>query len=230
MYCKNCGTKLNEENRFCPECGDERQVKEHIEPIPNEKEPNNKKWIWVGLGAAIVCVAVIALIFNIKKDDTPISSTENTEKKAHTEVGSTSKDDKDIGLQIVETKTDENLLDYIGKTRDDIIEEFGPNYEEDYYNGGTFITYDDTPAFFYNEATYEIESLMTSGSLKIKGKLMDETSTFAQIEEKLGPAKDGGESEVDDSYYIYYKIENYDLYFSSVNEDGTDWGLNVISR
>ena len=74
MYCKNCGTKLNEENRFCPECGDERQVKEHIEPIPNEKEPNNKKWIWVGLGAAIVCVAVIALIFNIKKDDTPISS------------------------------------------------------------------------------------------------------------------------------------------------------------
>lgn len=258
MYCRNCGTKLNQDNKFCPECGEARQIKEptnkakmtkdtdHLKPTDGPKhtqetqktestestsKSGTKKWVLIGIIAVVVCAGIIALVLNLKKDGSPISSIGNSDKKPKTETGSdVDNTNQNKGLEIVDAETDEDLLDYMGKTRNDIIEEFGPDYEEDYYNGGTFITYDHTPAFFYDEDTHEIHSLMTSDSLKIKDKLIDEMSTFDDIKEKLGPVEDGGESEADDSYYIYYNIENYDLYFSSVNENGEEWVLNVISR
>lgn len=37
MYCKNCGTQINENQKFCPKCG----LKNHLEPINDITKLNN---------------------------------------------------------------------------------------------------------------------------------------------------------------------------------------------
>ena len=58
MYCENCGKKLNENQRFCPDCGTKKRVDEaKNEKTPTKKTKQAKCWsifarVGFGLGLA----------------------------------------------------------------------------------------------------------------------------------------------------------------------------------
>ena len=59
MYCKNCGNKLNENDKFCPSCG--KQVNESQNPVPtnNYQVYDSGSFGWALLGFFIPIVGII---------------------------------------------------------------------------------------------------------------------------------------------------------------------------
>lgn len=70
MFCKKCGTEINDNQKFCPKCGEE---KENITLKTNDKRQlvNNKKIIVTTVAVMIVFIAalIICLIVSSKNDN-----------------------------------------------------------------------------------------------------------------------------------------------------------------
>lgn len=69
-YCKNCGTPLKEDVKFCPDCG------EMVEPKPQQTQQDNKnKLIIIGLISVIAILAVgIVLSSGILTPEVPLET------------------------------------------------------------------------------------------------------------------------------------------------------------
>lgn len=69
MYCRKCGARMSEQDRFCPECGTEASKgntqQDELNGFPGNEQPQenprmNKKtviWIWI-LAAWILLIAI----------------------------------------------------------------------------------------------------------------------------------------------------------------------------
>jgi RNA polymerase subunit RPABC4/transcription elongation factor Spt4 len=66
LYCKHCGTELEDSGNFCPECGKTHETVKVIERVVVEKEPEKKSvgasWFIIGILMPIIGV-VAGLIF-----------------------------------------------------------------------------------------------------------------------------------------------------------------------
>ena len=64
MFCKNCGSKLEENNKICPSCGTDNETKtEELEPVEEVQEistpqPEKKK---EGKAIASLVIGIISL-------------------------------------------------------------------------------------------------------------------------------------------------------------------------
>lgn len=78
MYCRKCGARMSEQDRFCPECGTEASKgntqQDELNGFPGNEQPQenprmNKKtviWIWI-LAAWILLIAIgISAFFIVK--------------------------------------------------------------------------------------------------------------------------------------------------------------------
>lgn len=78
MYCRKCGARMSERDRFCPECGTEASKgntqQDELNGFPGNEQPQenprmNKKtviWIWI-LAAWILLIAIgISAFFIVK--------------------------------------------------------------------------------------------------------------------------------------------------------------------
>ena len=78
MYCRKCGARMSEQDRFCPECGTEvlkeTAQQDELNGFPGNEQPQenpqmNKKtviWIWI-LAAWILLIAIgISAFFIVK--------------------------------------------------------------------------------------------------------------------------------------------------------------------
>lgn len=82
MFCKNCGCKLKENAKFCPQCGtavtykidkavDDVDVIERNEAYSEKQGKKSKKFVWVIIVALIaVAIAVISALVIVQKDKT----------------------------------------------------------------------------------------------------------------------------------------------------------------
>lgn len=221
MYCRKCGFKLGEENRFCPECGEPKDLNKANESNKTSNG-NNKKAISMVVAVVVVILGVALLATISNKDDTSVSSNKSTQYRKKKKASK-----KKLELFDAETGTD--LLYYIGTYKDDMIDDLGYDYEEDYYNGGPFIFYyDDMIAFLYDESTDVINGIMVSNkNIELNGEIIDAEEYFDQMEKKLGVTTEKGYNDHDGEYYMNCDIGKYNLYFGSPYDFGGDWNLKL---
>ena len=69
MYCKKRGNLLNEDDKFCTNCGSAVEVKSSVEQNQNvnnvSKKKNVKNVIWVVAGVGLLFLAIFIFIFGI---------------------------------------------------------------------------------------------------------------------------------------------------------------------
>ena len=66
MYCKNCGNKLNENEKFCSNCGVSIEKEDHIiESNSNNKKNNNSKII-IGIIVVVLIIGYIIFLSPLK--------------------------------------------------------------------------------------------------------------------------------------------------------------------
>lgn len=82
MFCKNCGCKLKENAKFCPQCGtattykidkevDDVDVIERNEAYSEKQGKKSKKFVWVIIAVLIaVAIAIISALVIVQKDKT----------------------------------------------------------------------------------------------------------------------------------------------------------------
>ena len=71
MYCRNCGTKMKDDSKFCPECGtavDAVPVEREMEKAPVSKKKKSKAVLFASLGIVVVAALVI-LIYVLHSSD-----------------------------------------------------------------------------------------------------------------------------------------------------------------
>ena len=67
MYCRNCGSKLKENAKFCGECGWKIEEEEKLEVVSDIEQPQNKKRWYLFIGALVfIFILVITGIFITK--------------------------------------------------------------------------------------------------------------------------------------------------------------------
>ena len=69
MYCKQCGKELDNDTKFCPECG--VKVDRKNQDIQKKGKPSIKIWIiaMAVVGSLIAGAAIITAIFDLQKTD-----------------------------------------------------------------------------------------------------------------------------------------------------------------
>ena len=84
MYCRKCGARMSEQDRFCPECGTEASKgntqQDELNGFPGNEQPQenprmNKKtviWIWI-LAAWILLIAIGISAFFVYKNSIDFS-------------------------------------------------------------------------------------------------------------------------------------------------------------
>lgn len=64
MFCKNCGTEINYDQKFCPKCGaknvDENNIELHKKVNENINNKSNKK-LFIVIISLLLIIAIIAI-------------------------------------------------------------------------------------------------------------------------------------------------------------------------
>lgn len=61
MYCKQCGRKLLDEARFCPDCGRSVELTQARKPSAEKVKPI-KRWLLVAAGVAVIGIALLIIL------------------------------------------------------------------------------------------------------------------------------------------------------------------------
>lgn len=96
MFCKECGTRLSDDAQFCPNCGKEATTSMPVEKA-DSSPPKKKSAMIIGVGGALVLIAVIGIFFAVRSrsdknmtEETLVQSNiatlESTETEALTDI------------------------------------------------------------------------------------------------------------------------------------------------
>ncbi len=71
MYCKNCGSEINENQKFCPKCGNVIESKSKLPENIELNSTNKRKFpIWAVIVAIILVIVIIVTIFFVGHNKT----------------------------------------------------------------------------------------------------------------------------------------------------------------
>lgn len=82
MFCRKCGKELEDNWKSCPYCGEpvDNRIDE-LETMGNRKKGSGKQKLWIGVGAAVVVIAAVAIGVIIGKTDTSTRRGQQTVKE-----------------------------------------------------------------------------------------------------------------------------------------------------
>ena len=70
MYCEQCGFKVEDDDKFCPQCGSRVDALEEEDEQIYTKKHRSRAWIWILVILFLVVAAVgIQLFFFLNKND-----------------------------------------------------------------------------------------------------------------------------------------------------------------
>lgn len=95
MFCRKCGKELEDNWKSCPYCGEpvDNRIDE-LETMGNINKGSGKQKLWIGVGAAVVVIAAVAIGVIIGKTDTSTKRGQQTVKENSVGNGEKSKEKK----------------------------------------------------------------------------------------------------------------------------------------
>ena len=180
MFCEKCGTKNDNDAKFCIKCGNNlKTLKKENELLSKIKRLPKKTKILMSITILIILIALIILLILLNN---PIKKVEDNFKSFYTNYEKDNINDlKDIKKVIYDNQKDQKVLKQIDETSSKIISSWVKNFNTDYKNGDELKkTYDkvsnalkDVYNYFngleyildyktYNEYLNELDKLYTS--------------------------------------------------------------------
>lgn len=226
MFCKNCGTEINYDQKFCPKCGaknvDENNIELHKKVNENINNKSNKK-LFIVIISLLLIIAIIAItIFHFSGNNvwSEYLQTHQIDNKAKdityyiTDVGGKASDfsydlstGKIISSQIYDIDNDgvEELLQITIKMNKDNIQIY-PCLEIVKESNGTYIT----ESYNFSNAKYYISTLFAGDYYLYKS----EKNTYVLIE-KDAPGESwqfcaAGVISCDKNHFASYSFTQYD--------------------
>ena len=73
MYCRNCGSQINDSDTYCFNCGAKQNVTVNIQkPVYVSNKPKSvfqKPWFWVLIIVAVISLySTLSMVFNVMAD------------------------------------------------------------------------------------------------------------------------------------------------------------------
>lgn len=95
MFCRKCGKELEDNWKSCPYCGEpvDNRIDE-LETMGNIKKSPGKQKLWIGVGAAAVVIAAVAIGVMVGKTGPSTKNGQQTVKENSAENGEKSKEKK----------------------------------------------------------------------------------------------------------------------------------------
>lgn len=225
-YCMKCGTKLEDSDLFCDECGAPVSIdKEEKESTKQENAKEEKKKPGCLIFIAVVIFCIIALTMCGNSD---------TEQAAKVEV---QEEHDTVEDKVIETEPEVYAADFIGQTTGTVLEAYGLGYSVDYYEGSYLMRYNTEEAnyVFFLEPTgspvYDINgdevisSVITYGDSKIVlGLNAYAGMTYNELKESVSIIGDTvpTQNEVDYNYEITFNYGGYKITYTWNNEEFYD--------
>lgn len=105
MYCKNCGKKVNEDAKFCRECGSEVEIKtpeypqmHNVPPEPTKQKTSPITWV-------VFCIVLIGSFIFMYELFSGESFFESKSSKCEIEASERAEQLRDSNLNILKSKT-----------------------------------------------------------------------------------------------------------------------------
>lgn len=95
MFCRKCGKELEDDWKSCPYCGEPVDNRtDELGTMGNIKKSSGKQKLWIGVGAAVVVIAAVAIGVIIGKTGPAAKNGQQTVKENSAENGEKSKEKK----------------------------------------------------------------------------------------------------------------------------------------
>jgi len=165
MFCKQCGSQTDDDDKFCEQCGSPAQDEDYGgQPKSYFSAPpaKSKKGLWIGIGSALAVLIVAAAVMFMTGVFGGAVNTANTINDPFTKFENGLR-----GLGYVEFEVDRDYSDILKEMRDDGVDGVINivNYETSYYYLSVYLMEFD-PSSEYLKQTKETGELIQPGETR----------------------------------------------------------------